>query len=533
MPEYKSLYIKWRPKIFTDVYGQEHITKVLQNQVANQKVSHAYLFTGTRGTGKTTCARILAKAVNCENPDNGNPCNKCETCTGIESGRIIDVIEIDAASNNGVENIRDIRDDVAFTPGGADKKVYIIDEVHMMSTSAFNAFLKTLEEPPAHIIFILATTEINKVPATILSRCQRHDFKRISPEIIAQRLNYVCKEENIEIEEKAVDLISRLSGGALRDALSILETCSTVGRGDPGAPEDKSNNEIITFEYVSKVSGYFDTEKMVSLCVRIKDGDAENALRIFWEMYDNSLDCNNFCMSLLEMFRNIEVAKIIQEPLQYINLEKSEAEKIIEIAKGFDSTELLRCNTLISEVIINLGRYTVNKRVAVEVMLVEMCMENVNKFAGRDAPGAPQQPPSTSLTPPSEEGVSADFANPLPPFQKGVPSADGGGWETKPRRYFDKYADLIEEVSKENKMIVPYLKSGKCIIDGAVKKVIIYVDSEFKANILKDEKNLSVIQNNLIKFTGREYSAVIELQKTENPEDNNKNSIDDIINSAK
>jgi len=517
MPEYKSLYRKWRPKTFTDVYGQEHITKVLQNQVANQKVSHAYLFTGTRGTGKTTCAKILAKAVNCESPVNGNPCNECETCLGIESGGIIDVIEIDAASNNGVENIRDIRDDVAFTPGELAKKVYIIDEVHMLSAGAFNAFLKTLEEPPAHIIFILATTEINKIPATILSRCQRHDFRRIAPEVIAQRLSYVCQQENIKIEDKAIDLISRLSGGALRDALSILETCSTVGREDP-APTDK----IITFEYVSKVSGYFDVEKMVNLCVFIKDGDAENTLRIFWEMYDNSTDCNNFCMSLLEMFRNIQVAKIIQEPLQYINLEKSEAEKIIGIAAGFDSSELLRGNTIISEVIVNLGRYTVNKRVAVEMMLVEMCVgagfsrpqdkTDVNQGRERQHQGR-EDPAPTTIRPKTQSEQSSQTENP-------------------PRQYFDKYADVIEEVNKENKMITPYLKSGKCLIDENTKKIIIYIDSEFKINILKETKNIAVIQKNLNKFLFEEYSVVIELNKTLNDEDENKNSIDDILSNA-
>ena len=534
MPEYKSLYRKWRPKTFTDVYGQEHITKVLQNQVANQKVSHAYLFTGSRGTGKTTCAKILAKAVNCENPVNGNPCNNCGTCLGIENGTIIDVIEIDAASNNGVENIRDIRDNVAFTPGELHRKVYIIDEVHMLSPGAFNAFLKTLEEPPPHIIFILATTEINKIPATILSRCQRHDFKRISPEIIAERLNYVCKEENIKIEDKAVDLISRLAGGALRDALSILEICSTVSnisnvvRGDPDAPQNNKIDKIITFDYVSKVSGYFDTEKMTNLCVCIKDGDAAGALRIFWEMYDNSLDCNNFCISLLEMFRNIQVAKLINEPFQYINLEKSEAEKIIETAKGFDVGELLRCNTLISEVIINLGRYTTNKRVAVEMMLVEMCLKPL--------PSAPKGSLSEGAVGVADWGsvrLPAQHQIPLPPpTMVGTPLKEGGKKENKPQRYFDQYADLIEEINKENKMIVPYLKSANCVIDESAKKIIIYVDGGFKADILKDANNISVIQNNLNKFLSHEYIVAVEVQKTESEEDKNKNGIDDILNNA-
>jgi len=367
MPEYKSLYRKWRPKTFADVCGQEHITKVLQNQVASGKVSHAYLFCGSRGTGKTTCAKILAKAVNCESPVNGNPCNKCDSCVGIEGGRIIDVIEMDAASNNGVDNIREMREEVAYTPGESMKKVYIIDEVHMLSAGAFNAFLKTLEEPPPHIIFILATTDIGKLPATILSRCQRHDFKRISPETIAKRLNFVCGEENMPIEPKAADLIARLSGGAMRDALSILEVCFA----DAG-------NEPITYEYVSKVTGYFSADKMIALCNCIKDGEAEPALRIFWEMYADSMDCGNFCVSLLEMLRNIQVAKIVQEPLKHIDLDKSEAEKIIKVSEGFDSAKLQKCNAAVGETIINLGRYTSNKRVATELMLVELCFANRN-----------------------------------------------------------------------------------------------------------------------------------------------------------
>jgi len=293
-----------------------------------------------------------------------------------------------------------------------------------------------------------------------------------------------------------VDLISRLSGGAMRDALSILEVCAADG-GDKN----------ITFEYVSKVSGYFDTEKMVKLCVYIKDGDTANALRIFWEMYENSVDCNNFCASLLEMFRNIQVAKITEEPLKHINLEKSEAEKIIETAKDFDSAEILRCGALINEVIINLARYTVNKRVAVEMMLAGMC-------AGIKTPGS-AEPPSL------QKRVREQNAN--------VGCDDPGAPQNTPR-YFDKYADLIEETGKENKMIVPYLKSGKCMIDENAKKVVIYTDKEFHANILKDEKNIAVIQNNLRRFIGDGYAVAVELQKPDaDAQNGNGNSIDDLL----
>ena len=227
---YRALYRKWRPQRFEDVVAQRGIVTALRNQVASGRVGHAYLFTGVRGTGKTTCAKIFAKAVNCLHPKDGDPCGECEICKGIDNGSILDVVEMDAASNNGVDDIRDLRDETAYTPSACHYKVYIIDEVHMLSTAAFNALLKTLEEPPAHVIFILATTEIQKVPATILSRCQRYDFTRIGPEDIAQRVEYIAGQEGLELTTDGAELISRLADGAMRDALSILDTCAGLGR---------------------------------------------------------------------------------------------------------------------------------------------------------------------------------------------------------------------------------------------------------------------------------------------------------------
>ena len=226
---YQALYRKWRPKSFADVIGQEHITATLQKQVADGRLSHAYLFTGTRGTGKTTCAKILAKAVNCENPENGNPCNKCPSCLGIDSGAFLDVTELDAASNNGVDHVRALRDEAIYSPAQVKRRVYIIDEVHMLSISAFNALLKILEEPPEHLMFILATTELHKVPATILSRCQRFSFRRILPRDIAARMEYVAAEEGIDLRRDGAELLSRLADGALRDALSLLDQCAVGG----------------------------------------------------------------------------------------------------------------------------------------------------------------------------------------------------------------------------------------------------------------------------------------------------------------
>ena len=226
---YQALYRKWRPKTFSEVIGQDHITQTLQRQVAEGRISHAYLFTGTRGTGKTTCAKILAKAVNCEHPEDGNPCGKCPSCQGIDSGLFLDVQELDAASNNGVDQVRALQDEAVYTPANVKMRVYIVDEVHMLTPAAFNALLKILEEPPEHLMFILATTEIHKVPATILSRCQRFSFRRIQPRDIARRLALVAKEEGIELEAGGVEIISRLADGALRDALSLLDQCAAAG----------------------------------------------------------------------------------------------------------------------------------------------------------------------------------------------------------------------------------------------------------------------------------------------------------------
>ena len=226
---YQALYRKWRPKTFSDVVGQEHVTETLQRQVAEGRLSHAYLFTGTRGTGKTTCAKILAKAVNCEHPENGNPCNKCQSCLGIESGGFLDVMELDAASNNGVDHVRALRDEAIYSPAQVKKRVYIIDEVHMLSIAAFNALLKILEEPPEHLMFILATTELHKVPATILSRCQRFAFRRILPREIVGRLNYIAEQEGIDLRPDGAELLAHIADGALRDALSLLDQCAAAG----------------------------------------------------------------------------------------------------------------------------------------------------------------------------------------------------------------------------------------------------------------------------------------------------------------
>lgn len=294
---YRALYRKWRPRRFEDVVGQRAIVTALKNQITANRVGHAYLFTGVRGTGKTTCAKIFAKAVNCLHPVNGDPCGECEICKGIDNGSILDVVEMDAASNNGVDDIRDLRDETAYTPSACKYKVYIIDEVHMLSTAAFNALLKTLEEPPAHVIFILATTEIQKVPATILSRCQRYDFTRIGPEDIARRVEYIAGEEKLELSPDGAELIARLADGALRDALSILDTCAGV-------------TAKIDADVVRRMAGVTDRSYLFRISDALEAQDGATALAQLAQLRQQSVDVKRLTEELIAHYRALMLAAL-------------------------------------------------------------------------------------------------------------------------------------------------------------------------------------------------------------------------------
>ena len=294
---YRALYRKWRPQRFEDVVGQRAIVTALKNQITANRVGHAYLFTGVRGTGKTTCAKIFAKAVNCLHPVNGDPCGECEICKGIDNGSLLDVVEMDAASNNGVDDIRDLRDETAYTPSACKYKVYIIDEVHMLSTAAFNALLKTLEEPPAHVIFILATTEIQKVPATILSRCQRYDFTRIGPEDIARRVEYIAGEEKLELTPDGAELIARLADGALRDALSILDTCAGV-------------TAKIDADVVRRMAGVTDRSYLFRISDALEAQDGAAALAQLAQLRQQSVDVKRLTEELIAHYRALMLAAL-------------------------------------------------------------------------------------------------------------------------------------------------------------------------------------------------------------------------------
>ncbi len=356
---YRALYRKWRPQVFSDVSGQSHITDTLMNEISSGRLSHAYLFTGSRGTGKTTCAKILAKAVNCLNPQNGSPCNECMICRGIDDGSILDVTEIDAASNNSVDNIRDLRDEVNFTPAAAKYRVYIIDEVHMLSSGAFNALLKTLEEPPEHVLFILATTEVQKLPATILSRCQRFDFRRIPPEDIAARLMTVAQNENLQLTEDAALLIARVSDGALRDALSILDQCAGY-------------NEPITISTVSNAAGLLGKDYLFELSDAILNGDSSSVLSIIDRLHASSCDMERLMSELVNHFRNIMIAKTTRNPEKLIVCTPDELERYVNNGKSITYGSVLHImETLCKEA--SQLKYSAHQRAQTEATLIRLC----------------------------------------------------------------------------------------------------------------------------------------------------------------
>ena len=356
---YRALYRKWRPQVFADVSGQSHITDTLMNEISSGRLSHAYLFTGSRGTGKTTCAKILAKAVNCLNPQNGSPCNECMICRGIDDGSILDVTEIDAASNNSVDNIRDLRDEVNFTPAAAKYRVYIIDEVHMLSSGAFNALLKTLEEPPAHVLFILATTEVQKLPATILSRCQRFDFRRIPPEDIAARLMTVAQNENLQLSEDAALLIARVSDGALRDALSILDQCAGY-------------NEPITITTVSNAAGLLGKDYLFELSDAILNQDSSSVLGIIDRLHASACDMERLMSELVNHFRNIMIAKTTKNPDKFIVCTPDELNRYIDNSKSITYGSVLHImETLCKEA--SQLKYSTHQRAQTEATLIRLC----------------------------------------------------------------------------------------------------------------------------------------------------------------
>ena len=361
---YQALYRKWRPKTFSDVVGQEHVTETLQRQVAEGRLSHAYLFTGTRGTGKTTCAKILAKAVNCEHPENGNPCNKCSSCLGIESGGFLDVMELDAASNNGVDHVRALRDEAIYSPAQVKKRVYIIDEVHMLSIAAFNALLKILEEPPEHLMFILATTELHKVPATILSRCQRFAFRRILPREIVGRLNYIAEQEGIDLRPDGAELLAHIADGALRDALSLLDQCAAAG----GTIDSAAVLDALG------LAGNLQTAQLMDCVLR---RDTKAALLLLHRLYGSGKDVSAVLGELSALARDLLISETAPEGGAALLTGGYDGQTMDSLLRQADSARLIAICTTLQRAAADMN-VSVNRRTDAELCLLKLCDETLS-----------------------------------------------------------------------------------------------------------------------------------------------------------
>lgn len=426
---YQALYRKYRPRTFDDVVGQEHITETLKNQIRNDKLSHAYLFIGTRGTGKTTCAKILAKAVNCEHPVDGNPCNACPTCRGIDDGTIMDVVELDAASNNGVDNVRALRDEAIFTPAGAKKRVYIIDEVHMLSPSAFNALLKIMEEPPAHLMFILATTELKKVPATILSRCQRYSFKRIDPSVVAGRLSWVAEQEGLHMTPDAAALLGRLADGSMRDGLSLMD--QVLGDGN------------ITVDSVLSSTGLAGSLRTVQLMELIQSRDSAGALRLFGELWQDGKDPDMLLEELAGLLRDILLMQAAPHTCEQLLSGNYDDASLSRFTGTMTPAEVLSALETVQDAQEQMGRSR-NLRMTVELCLISLCdpslsdstaslRARISRLEQQVANGVPvQATPAVSPAPAKKAAPVREKAAPVQPAVPVDQPDDRPPWEEEP-----------------------------------------------------------------------------------------------------
>ncbi len=551
---YQVLYRKYRPKVFSDVYGQEHVTSTLLNEIKENRISHAYLFTGSRGTGKTSCAKILAKAVNCENSVNGEPCNECEVCRGLDSGSIYDVVEIDAASNNGVDNIRDLREEANYTPSRGRYRVYIIDEVHMLSTGAFNALLKTLEEPPAHVIFILATTEVHKLPATILSRCQRFDFKRIQPETMAKRLMQVAGFENLDLTEEGAILISRIADGGMRDALSILDQCA--GR-----------NQKIDEKLVSEVAGIAGRESLYELSDAICNKNGGDALNVISKLHANSYDMERLCVEMINHLRNFLIVKTVDKSRELIVCTDDEYNTILSSADNFTLPSVIFALDLFQDTLVKI-KGGANSRIEMEMTLIKLCepkleqsMDSVldrisaleravrNGVAVKPAPVKTVVPENVEQPKESEEKqeiqntekfeepqkvlsepiVSTPDSEPLPPIPEPQPQNEPKSAPApSAKREFEYWADFMEAIYKSDIALYGVLNGAKAYVRD--EYFLLASNNSTLNQFIKIPTHSKAIKNALYDVTGQNYKLGILKKKSDSGE--KRDPLEDLIAKA-
>ncbi len=491
---YRVLYRKYRPRCFADVIGQPQVTETLKNELRSGRIAHAYLFTGSRGTGKTTCSKILAKAVNCLSLKDGDPCGECEACRGIDNGSIMDVVEIDAASNNGVDDIRALRDETVFAPADVKYRVYIIDEVHMLSIGAFNALLKTLEEPPPHVIFILATTELHKLPATILSRCQRFDFHRISPDDIAERLRLVCEKENVHIDENASLLLAGIADGAMRDALSLLDQC--MGRSDN-----------ITEELVRRTAGLADKSHLISMTDAFIEKDAAAAVSLIGELYSQSKDMARLCDELVSHYRSMMLIKTMKKPRDILVMSDDDFRKTEEQAAKLPLSEIIDGIEALQGAYEKMQRGA-NRRVEMEMTAVRLCSENSGSRTESDPSLIKRIEALESAikqgTKPASPVLRQQTATPLPaPVQMKKPSADTMEKLRKNAVPMTQWPEVIEEIRKSSKTIAAGFEGSTAYISG--KYVLVDSPNDICFDLLKVSSQRESMRLAIRQVTGQEY----------------------------
>lgn len=497
---YTALYRKFRPDTFDEVKGQVPIVTTLRNQVKASRMSHAYLFCGTRGTGKTTIAKILAKAVNCESPVDGNPCGTCAMCQSIGAGTSMNVIEIDAASNNGVDNIREIVEEVRYSPTEGRYKVYIIDEVHMLSTGAFNALLKTLEEPPAYVIFILATTEAHKLPVTILSRCQRYDFSRITVDEITERLTDLVGREGVEAEEKALRYVAKAADGAMRDALSLLDRCIAFYPG-----------ELLTYDNVLEVLGTVDTEVFGRLLRAIRTGDVATAMRILDDTVMRGRDLAQFVIDFTWYLRNLLLAKSVETPEEFLDISSDRMEGFLAEAAETQAETLVRYINVCSE-LTNRIRYAGAKRVMVEVELIRLCrpetetdysglLDRVRHLEEQLEKGIVVQQAAGGA---QAGGVIQPVAEPEPVKTPELPKAVGD----EIKAVAEKWSAIVNSASGPLKI---YLQTAKPSVDESGTRLILVYRDEFDKSAMESGGHIETLQGLIGKQTGKQVEIVVEL----------------------
>ncbi|MEE0970394.1 MAG: DNA polymerase III subunit gamma/tau [Clostridia bacterium] len=504
---HQALYRKWRPSTFDDVCGQEHITSVLKYECENGKFSHAYLFCGSRGTGKTSCAKILAKAVNCESPVNGSPCGKCAACLAIDSGSATDVLEMDAASNNGVDNIRDIRDEVIYSPALLKYRVYIVDEVHMLSTSAFNALLKTLEEPPSHVIFILATTELHKLPSTIISRCQRFDFRRIPIPVITDRLLQISDAEGIEIEKSAAQLLAKLAMGGMRDAVSLLELCAGARRH-------------ITEPLVADIVGISSRESTASLARAVAEKNYDKIFSHIAEVVSSSKDITVFWQDLLAFYRDMLVIKTSENAKKYLDLTENEAEQTEKTASLFSKELIVYHCKIIESALYQMQKSLSSARLTAEMTLIKMCDETLDTstealLARLSAIEDAISSGRVLLDVESKKSESNKTQNPSEvqknSAEKGVSDKSVDAFAEKPKvaggkkKALPYWYEAVEKICKGDPSLSGFLKNSKTYRNEN-GNIVLRLDSDFALSMIKARK--STLENLAITLSSYEKRQV-------------------------